>query len=131
MSKESARSQRGEKAVISDLLLSMSIARWRDWRRESVANRDCGVGVAGAASTGGRFGALLEAELFGFETVAFTDARQSKRGLFGATHRRTIFLDELALLPRGLQGKVLRVVWYFFHPDHRLAGTIAATPRKR
>jgi two-component system, NtrC family, response regulator AtoC len=53
---------------------------------------------------------LLEAELFGFERGAFTDARQSKAGLFQAAHRGTMFLDELHLLPRTLQGKLLTAV---------------------
>jgi transcriptional regulator with AAA-type ATPase domain/tetratricopeptide (TPR) repeat protein len=53
---------------------------------------------------------LLEAELFGFERGAFTDARQAKAGLFQAAHRGTIFLDEVALLPDGLQAKLLKVI---------------------
>jgi len=50
---------------------------------------------------------LLEAELFGYERGAFTDARQSKPGLFRLAHRGTLFLDEIGLLPVGLQGKLL------------------------
>ena len=42
---------------------------------------------------------LLEAELFGFERGAFTDARQAKAGLFQAAHRGTLFLDEIGLFP--------------------------------
>src|SRR2546421_5810136 len=54
--------------------------------------------------------ALLEAELFGFERGAFTDARQSKRGLFEASHRGILFLDEIGLLPSALQPKLLTVI---------------------
>jgi transcriptional regulator with PAS, ATPase and Fis domain len=36
---------------------------------------------------------LLEAELFGFERGAFTDARHAKPGLFQIAHRGTIFLE--------------------------------------
>jgi len=53
---------------------------------------------------------LLEAELFGFERGAFTDARHAKAGLFQAANRGTIFLDEVGLLPEGLQAKLLKVI---------------------
>src|SRR5262245_14698910 len=53
---------------------------------------------------------LLEAELFGFERGAFTDARQPKPGLFQAAHGGTILLDEFALLPDALQAKLLNVI---------------------
>ena len=53
--------------------------------------------------------ALLESELFGYERGAFTDARQSKPGLFQTAHGGTLFLDEIGLLPRGLQAKLLTV----------------------
>ncbi len=55
-------------------------------------------------------GTLLEAEMFGFERGAFTDARQGKRGLFQAAHHGTIFLDEVGLLPEALQSKLLKVI---------------------
>src|SRR6266850_5125095 len=50
---------------------------------------------------------LLEAELFGFERGAFTDARQPKAGLFQTAHEGTLFLDEIGLLPHNLQSKLL------------------------
>src|SRR5262245_62148045 len=53
---------------------------------------------------------LLEAELFGFEQGAFTDARQAKAGLFQTAHRGTLFLDEIGLLPQSLQAKLLTVL---------------------
>ena len=53
---------------------------------------------------------LLEAELFGFERGAFTDARQPKAGLFQAAHQGTLFLDEVALLPEALQAKLLTAI---------------------
>ncbi len=53
---------------------------------------------------------LLEAELFGFERGAFTDARQAKPGLFQTAHHGTLFLDEIGLLPEGLQSKLLTVI---------------------
>jgi transcriptional regulator with PAS, ATPase and Fis domain len=53
---------------------------------------------------------LLEAELFGYERGAFTDARQAKPGLFQTAHGGTLFLDEIGLLPTALQGKLLTVL---------------------
>jgi DNA-binding NtrC family response regulator/tetratricopeptide (TPR) repeat protein len=53
---------------------------------------------------------LLEAELFGFEQGAFTDARQAKAGLLQTAGRGTLFLDEIGLLPQGLQAKLLTVL---------------------
>jgi len=53
---------------------------------------------------------LVEAELFGYERGAFTDARRAKPGLFQAAHRGTIFLDEVGLFPEALQAKLLTVL---------------------
>ena len=53
---------------------------------------------------------LMESQMFGFERGAFTDARESKAGLFAAADRGTIFLDEIGLLPDNLQVKLLKVV---------------------
>ena len=53
---------------------------------------------------------LLEAELFGFERGAFTDARRAKAGLFQAAHGGVLFLDEIALLPESLQAKLLTAI---------------------
>jgi len=55
-------------------------------------------------------GTLLEAELFGFERGAFTDARQAKAGLFQAARGGSVFLDEIGLLPLALQSKLLKVI---------------------
>jgi two-component system, NtrC family, response regulator AtoC len=55
-------------------------------------------------------GTLLEAELFGVEAGAFTDARHQKAGLFQAAHRGTLFLDEIGALARDLQAKLLTAI---------------------
>jgi transcriptional regulator with AAA-type ATPase domain/tetratricopeptide (TPR) repeat protein len=53
---------------------------------------------------------LLEAELFGFERGAFTDARRAKIGLFSMAHTGVLFLDEVGLLPREVQAKLLKAI---------------------
>jgi DNA-binding NtrC family response regulator/tetratricopeptide (TPR) repeat protein len=53
---------------------------------------------------------LLEAELFGYERGAFTDARHAKAGLFQTANHGTIFLDEVGLLPEALQAKLLKAL---------------------
>ncbi|MDN5347804.1 MAG: hypothetical protein PWP65_1368 [Clostridia bacterium] len=54
---------------------------------------------------------LLESELFGYESGAFTGAnRGGKLGLFEVADKGTIFLDEIGDMPLALQGKVLRVL---------------------
>src|SRR5688572_22279103 len=55
-------------------------------------------------------GALLEAELFGYERGAFTGATEAKPGRFEAADKGTIVLDEIAHLSTDAQAKLLRVI---------------------
>ena len=59
--------------------------------------------------------ALAEAELFGHERGAFTDAKAARIGLMEAADGGSLFLDELPSLASGLQAKLLTAI-----EDHQL-----------
>jgi psp operon transcriptional activator len=55
---------------------------------------------------------LLETELFGYESGAFTGASKRHEGRFERADKGTLFLDEIANTSSAIQEKLLRVVEY-------------------
>lgn len=53
---------------------------------------------------------LLESELFGHKTGAFTGAAKDKKGLIEEANQGTLFLDEIGEMHIDLQAKLLRVL---------------------
>ena len=64
---------------------------------------------------------LFEAEFFGYDKGAFTDARQSRAGHFEQAQGGTLFLDEVGELPLDMQVKLLRALQN--HEIVRLGGS--------
>ncbi|MBI3784008.1 MAG: sigma-54-dependent Fis family transcriptional regulator [Deltaproteobacteria bacterium] len=53
---------------------------------------------------------LVEAEIFGYERGAFTDAKTARPGLFETAEGGTLFLDEIGHVSLTLQAKFLKVI---------------------
>jgi len=74
------------------------------------ANSAAARGPFVAVNCGALPGDLVEAELFGAESGAYTGANKAREGRFDAADGGTLFLDEIGNLPLGGQMKLLRVL---------------------
>ncbi len=81
-------------------LVARAIHNYSPWRDGPFIPIDCG----GLTPT------LIESELFGHVRGAFTGATQTRLGLLASAEGGTVFLDEIAELPFGLQVKLLRAL---------------------
>jgi DNA-binding NtrC family response regulator len=68
---------------------------------------------------------LVEAELFGYERGAFTDARQRKAGLLATAEGGSVFLDEIGETELATQVKLLK---FLEEKQVRRLGGLHATP---
>ena len=68
---------------------------------------------------------LVEAELFGHEKGAFTDAKTAHAGLFETAEGGTLFLDEIGHVSPALQAKFLKVI------EEKTVRRIGATAARR
>lgn len=68
---------------------------------------------------------LLEAELFGHEKGAFTDAKERKTGLVEAADGGTLFLDEIGEIAPAVQAKLLKLL------EEKTVRRLGSTQEKR
>jgi len=68
---------------------------------------------------------LVEAELFGYEKGAFTDAKTARAGLLETADGGTLFLDEIGHISVALQSKFLNVI------EEKVVRRVGATAARR
>jgi DNA-binding NtrC family response regulator len=74
------------------------------------ANSGCSRGPFVAVNCGALPGDLIEAELFGAESGAYTGANKAREGRFELANGGTLMLDEIGNLPLSGQMKLLRIL---------------------
>ena len=80
------------------------VARWLHAASDRAGKAFVTVNIGGLAEQ------VFESELFGHVKGAFTDAKADRVGRFEMADGGILFLDEIANLSTGLQGKLLRVL---------------------
>jgi len=78
------------------------VAKWLHYSSQRADKPFIAINCAAVPAT------LLESELFGHEKGAFTDAKNTKKGLFELADGGTVFLDEIGDMEMGMQAKLLR-----------------------
>jgi DNA-binding NtrC family response regulator len=89
----------------------------------------CGDGPYVAVNASCFPASMLESELYGHESGAFTGATRQKKGLLELANGGTLFLDEIGDLALDLQSKLLRILEG--HPYRRIGGEQEITPNAR
>lgn len=82
--------------------------------RAAKAIHDCGPRAGGpfiCVNCGSIPESLIESELFGYDSGAFTGASKGgKKGMFELAHSGTLLLDEIGEMPLSMQAKLLQVL---------------------
>ena len=102
-----------ERLAASDhttVLLTGESGTGKGWVARLLHRRARAAGPFVEVNCGALSATVLDAELFGHENGAFTDARQRRQGLFELADHGTIFLDEIGELALELQPKLLTVL---------------------
>ena len=93
---------RGETGVGKDII-ARAIAGHESSRRKNFPFVPFNCGASAPSE-------LVQSELFGHKRGAFLGADEDRAGLFELAHSGTLFFDEFAEMPQGVQAKLLRVL---------------------